>query len=56
MGQDSCPLLHFDSRFGLYHVAVVLSFLGSQISLVVISITFVCLGLRPGGGVGMGTV
>ena len=33
--RNSCPRLphSVDSRFGLYHVAVVLSFLRSQISL-----------------------
>ena len=35
--RNSCPKLHFvDSRFGAYHVAVVLSFLRSPISLAVI--------------------
>ena len=28
--RNICPRLHFDSRFRLYHVAVVLSFLRSQ--------------------------
>ena len=32
--RNSCPRLqHSDSRFGLYHVAIVLSFLRSPISL-----------------------
>ena len=39
--RNSCSKLYFDSRFGHYHVAVVLSFLRSQISLAVISVTYV---------------
>ena len=37
---NSYPRLQFDSRFGLYRVAVELSFLRSQISLTVISVTY----------------
>lgn len=36
--RNSCPLLHFNSRFGLHYVAVVLSFLRSQISLAAMSV------------------
>ena len=40
-----CPRLYFDSRFG-YYVAVVLSFLRSQINPAIISVTYV---VQPAG-------